>query len=864
MPTRSPDRFSGDGKGALERKRGPFLACDHITYLRCFLFTLAGIALPSVANGQERETINGLGDFLAKSLGALQSFEILLLAIFGGAMSFALLSASWLIRERARIVADNQNLKRAIADMRMASDRNESVISLGDQRIIVWNGPEDAPAVFGELPRTSGTPMQAEYFAQFQQWIDPDFLPLFEQYVTNLREQAIAFSSNIKTKGGAVLEVIGSTSGGYAIVKFCDLSGVREELSQLRVEHQNLNQSFEHVELLLSKIPIPVWLKDASGRLSWVNDAYANALEMENPKAAVAGNYDLFDAEQRQILEKESNKNKLYDSTLPATVAGDRKKLRVMTTTSDTGGAGLAIDTSEVDEVRRLLRETNDGNSKMLDQMATAVAIFDSSQRLIFHNGSFQQLWKLDPSLLEGNPSNADIFDAMRDCKLLPEHPDWRKWREAQLEIYTAIEPVEEWWHLVDGQTIRVVASPRSPGGSTWIFENVTERLALEKNYNALMRVQGETLDHLNEAVAVFGSNGQLKLFNPALSALWSDLGLSIQEGLHISKIVGAWEPGPNNMEAMQILLGGVTGFDDARTQHDDRMLLNDGRTLHYAIVPLPDGQTMLTFIDVTASVNFEKALHDRAEALEASDLLKSKFIQHVSYELRAPLTTISGFGEILKLGDVGALNSKQSEYVSHINESAGVLAAIVDDILDLASIDAGTMKLDLDTVELDQTVKDAFETYADAMRDKGLKAVVDIAKPSEKIMVDGERLLQILQNIISNAINFSPDGGTITLTAKQIDAAHEIRITDQGPGIGDAQASAIFDRFETQPGATGKTGTGLGLSIVKGFVELHGGSVAVDTEYRDGTCFVCKLPIQPTVSDDITRTSLQDLAVVA
>lgn len=841
MPTQTPEFVSG-------KRRFAWYHCKWLTAavrpLRPCLLSAIVAVHGGAAHAQDRF---GLGSEILKNFSkSTESYEILLLAIFGGAMSFALLSAFWMIRERGRIIADNQNLKRSVADMRVSNDYNKAMLALGDQRNVIWNGPDEAPTVIGSLPAGSGTPESDETFLKFDEWLDADFASSLQKAMQKLREKAVSFDMVVQSKSGGVLEVVGATSGSYAIVKFRDLTGLQEDNARLQVEHGKLSRSFDHVEQLLSSIPVPVWLRDNQGKLTWVNEAYTQAIDSSDPRVVVEENLELFDSGQRATIQEEIRDGQLYDNLLPATIAGDRKKMQVLCVKTDTGGAGMALDKSDVDEVNRLLRETNESHSRMLDQMASAVAIFDNSQRLIFFNNSFQQLWKLDPGLLEGQPSNGDIFDAMRDGKLLPEHPDWRKWRESQLAIYRSLEPSEEWWHLLDGQTIRVVATPRNHGGCTWIFENVTERLALESNYNALMRVQGETLDHLNEAVAVFGSNGQLKLFNPALEALWQDADIIVQEGLHISRIIDGWETSVSNTEALQTILGVVTGFDDARNQIDGRMELSNGHTLEYAIVPLPDRQAMLTFLDITANVNFEKALRERAEALEASDLLKSKFIQHVSYELRAPLTSISGFGEILKTGEIGKLNTKQDEYLSHINEAAHVLREIVDDILDLASIDAGTMTLEYSKVDLETAIQKSIDTNAIEMKEKGLKASLTIAPDSAKVNADQLRLEQILSNVISNAVNFSPDGGLIRISAQPIDAMHEIRIMDEGSGIDPSMVEVIFDRFESRPSSNGKNGTGLGLSIVRSFIELHGGTVSIDTDYEQGTCFVCRLPVDP------------------
>lgn len=797
--------------------------------------------------------------FLQRLLGSLESYEILMLAIFGGAMSFALLSASWLIRERAVIVSANQKLKKSLADLRASNDRNEALVNTSDQRIVVWNGQEEHPILLGALPKSLGVPEDQSQFMRFHSWLANEFCKTFDKNIHELRQNAVGFDMILKSNGGGILEVRGGTSGSYAFVRFRDLSGIREEKAKIEAEFESLNSSFGKIETLLSKLPTPVWLKDQFGKLTWVNNSYASALEINDPLKAVSGNLDLFDAEQREKIQNEIESGELYESLVPATVAGDRKKLQIYNVGTEDGSAGIAIDKSDVEDIRRVLKETNDSQSRMLDQLATAVAIFDKSQKLVFHNSSFQQLWKLDPNFLSGNPGNADILDAMRDGKLLPEHPDWRKWREGQLKIYTAIEPVEEWWHLLDGQTIRVVATPRTQGGSTWVFENVTERLALESNYNALMRVQGETLDHLNEAVAVFGSNGQLKLFNPALEELWSDADISVQESIHITDVITAWTASVQNNEDLERVLGQITGFDDVREPIEGRMILVDDRTIQYSVVPLPEGQSMLTLVDITANVNFEKALRERAEALAASDLLKSKFIQHVSYELRAPLTSISGFGEILSEGEIGKLNSKQAEYLSHINESANVLKAIVDDILDLASIDAGTLTLDYQPLHLDNLVKSTFEELADAMAEKGLQAMVDISESSETVIADADRLQQIMRNLVSNAINFSPDGGMITIAANVKNGLHEIRVSDQGVGIDESELQVIFDRFETRPPDGNKSGTGLGLSIVRSLVQLHGGSIGVDQNQEVGTCFVCKIPKTPP-----SQTDREDSAILS
>ncbi|TIU16652.1 MAG: alkaline phosphatase, partial [Mesorhizobium sp.] len=145
-----------------------------------------------------------------------------------------------------------------------------------------------------------------------------------------------------------------------------------------------------------------------------------------------------------------------------------------------------------------------------------------------------------------------------------------------------------------------------------------------------------------------------------------------------------------------------ITGFDDERRDRHGQTELNNGTVLRYAMIPLPNGQVMMTFVDVTDSVNVERALKDKNEALEKSDQLKNEFVQHVSYELRSPLTNIIGFTELLSLPSTGPLSQKQREYVEHVGSSSSVLLTIVNDILDLATVDAGIMELDISEVHVD------------------------------------------------------------------------------------------------------------------------------------------------------------------
>src|SRR5690606_19785076 len=335
-------------------------------------------------------------------------------------------------------------------------------------------------------------------------------------------------------------------------------------------------------------------------------------------------------------------------------------------------------------------------------------------------------------AFLESGPENALLLDRLRSENKLAEQPEWRRWKEQLLSAYRSVEAQEHWWHLPDGRTIRVVASPQAKGGVTWVFENLTEKIDLESRYNAIVRVQSETLDNLAEGVAVCGPDGRLRLSNPAFRTLWNIPEKLIGNGdTHISELKAVCDAVAKD-SPWGDFVAAVTGFDDERRDRHGRTELVDGTTLHYAVVNLPNGQVMLTFVDVTDSVNVERVLKERNEALERADKLKNDFVQHVSYELRSPLTNIIGFTELLALETTGPLTQRQREFSDPIGWSSSLLLTVVNDILDLATVDAGIMELEIGEVRVEPIVTAAAELVADRLREHRIALEIDVSEAPE------------------------------------------------------------------------------------------------------------------------------------
>ncbi len=770
--------------------------------------------------------------------------ELVGVALGGGLALFSVLVALTHLTERKRWRQREAEMAAQLEAAHAELDRAKIFLESDPQLFIAWDGPAGDADIEGSPNAVCGLAASGRVLG-FGAWLPPASAQELEAKLAKLRQRGAGFRVTLAGLDGRHFDAEGRAIGGRAVLRLREVSGDKRELIELRERLNRKTAEVDGLHVLLEAAPAPAWIRDGAGRLVFVNSAYAQAVEAESPADAIARQLELLDQSARAAARGAYAGATVWRERVTAIVAGERHTLDVVQTPGENFCATIALDRHEIDKVRADLERQMDSHARTLDQLPTAVAIFDRAQRLVYRNAAYNKLWPLDAAFLDQQPSDAEILDRLRAAQRLPVEADYKAWKARLLEAYRSPEQHEHIWHLPDARALRVVVRPNPQGGVTYLYDDMSERYDLESRFNALYRMQNETLETLHEGVAVFGTDGRLRFSNPAFVALWGLDPQALAEKPRFEDIAKSCSALYPDASTWNELRGFVTGLPEMRTGFTHRIERSDGVVLDVTAQPLPEGAALLTFVDVTNDVNVERALTDRNSALLAAEKLRNDFTHHVSYELRSPLNNINGFVHLLGEESTGPLNAKQREYLSYVRKSSDALLAIIDDILDLATIDEDAMSLDVEDVDAESAMRAALEGVQDRLVENKIDLQIVVTGEVGTFRGDAKRVRQILFNLLSNAIGFSRPGQTVTLAALRREGEVVFKVIDRGRGIPPEVLERVFERFESHTAGTRHRGVGLGLSIVRAFMELHGGRVLIDSAPGEGTTVTCIFPVR-------------------
>jgi signal transduction histidine kinase len=757
-----------------------------------------------------------MSDAQITSLAFQNGNVVVLSALACGGVALAIAAGLWALAEQRAARRLRKSLRTVSAKTKAALGERDALLGAGREALVVWGRDGSGPFSYAGGDELLQSCLKGA-----------DALAL-SGAIDGLSDRGAGFSLMVQDSHGRRYAARGRAVGSMAAVWMEEPQAAIEQGADYKA--------------ILDALPIPVWLRDKGLALSWGNHAFlkgAGAADLESARREQVA----LDKGELELAQAARATNAPQQSKRFSVVGGQRRAINVtQIPLGDAGVIGAAVDVTDTAAAEARLQQHVDAHADTLDRLQTAVAIFGRDQKLSFYNRAFVKLWGLPETFLDKHPSDGEILDRLRETRKLPEQRDYQAWKRARLALYqdgAREKPGEEPWHLPNGQTIRVVTQPHPFGGLTFLYEDVTARLTLESDYNTLIKVQSATLDTLSEGVAVFGPDGKLKLHNAAFARIWEFDAEDLEEEPHLRTIAALSRDrfGDSQIwdQLIQAIVTGAGARDLGDVERSDRSVLS------LSTSPLPDGATLVTFNDVTDRFRIENALRDRNEGLEAADRLKSDFIKHVSYELRTPLNTILGFSEHLASGVPGPLNLQQEEYVQAIVSGGNTLKNLVNDILDLALVESGALRLELERIDLNALVGDIAAHAREWATKMGLALEVNVPPKSGVFLADARRLRQIVFNLLSNAFKYTPRGGAITLTAKIVGEDVQIAVGDNGPGLPADVKATVFERFSAKSNAGTRAGAGLGLALVNRFLELHDGWVEIES--GQGTLVRCHLP---------------------
>ena len=711
------------------------------------------------------------------------------------------------------------------------------------ERLAHWLGLDKVPTYLSELAPGEGQGLSAKQLEELT------------GFVRRTHKTAAPFRMSLTAPGsqrslalrGTLADPQVSPSGAAMIWVF-DFTESERELTDLRLEASRAREDFASLVGLIEAAPMPMWFRGDDCQLRLVNGAYVSAVGANSADSVVENQVELIEPvdgkSAAQIAREAATKRLPIERIVTATIADARRTLRVTDLPLIGAGiAGYAVDIEEMEEQAREFRAFREAQRSMLDQLSIGVAQFDAERRLTFANQPFRRIFSLPHGAVSEHARFEQVLLSARDNGRTPEVRDFPSWRAEHSEWFLSDNAHEEAWPLSDGTHLRIVAQPMPDGGLVLIAEDRTEQLSLSATRDTLLRTRTATFDNLYEALAVFAPGGNLELWNRGFGRAWGldpDLLDTHPTAERLMQSIAPNLANPDEVEAIGQVIRSAT-LD--RKRRGGQVVLADERVLQYAGVPLPDGNGMLTVLDVTDSRKAEDALRERNRALEEADAVMTRFLANMSYEFRTPLTSIAGFAEMLAREMGGKLPDQAKGYALDILRSVERLTEQVENVLDLSQSEAGLMPLAKEQVALLPLVTQMVQNREQAIADAGLSLDLRGGRGID-LQADPRQLRRALSQLLDNAIAYTPPGGRIFVDLSKSNDLTQIVVSDNGKGMAQDELSRALDGLRRSPDGSGlERRQGLGIPLARQLIEAHDGTLEIVSKKGEGTTVTIRLP---------------------
>ncbi|MBL8644738.1 MAG: PAS-domain containing protein [Rhodospirillaceae bacterium] len=606
------------------------------------------------------------------------------------------------------------------------------------------------------------------------------------------------------------------------VVWMSDITESAAAVEALTEETSSLKREAALMKVALDSIDVPVWVRDDDLSLIYCNMAYVLAVDGRNAADVVARGREIAPRvtvrEARALAAAARAAGEIRKSPFHMVLDGSRRLMEVTEAPmrskqerakdgrtndataepmsgkaqapllSDGTGrltAGMAYDVTRQEELETRLKREAAAQADVLERLGTAIAVFGPDTRLAFHNAAFAKLWTLDAAWLNEAPGYGAVLDAMRSQRRLPEVADFPAFKDKELARFNSLlEPLEDVLHLPDGGTLRRTTSPHPMGGLLMTYEDVTDKLALERSYNTLIAVQRETIDNLQEAVAVFGADGRLRLANPAFAEMWELNAAALAESPALTNVVDAFKDLFDDETVFarhRATLLAALDADQQRTTQQGRVVRSKGSVMEFVAVPLPDGGVLFCYNDVSAPERAVQNLRARAESVATSERLKSDIAARV-------FTALSN--DLSRLSTLAAAKGKEQG----LGGLARSLSDTVADAEDLTGFNPSSHSIRLDAVDVAELVGRVTRLLTPNAKLRGLDLSTAGTTDAGWIVADGSRLKLALFLLLGAAIDCAR--GKVGLTVERRGKTIAFIIAFQGESLRDVVAARIATEF--------------------------------------------------------------------
>jgi PAS domain S-box-containing protein len=488
------------------------------------------------------------------------------------------------------------------------------------------------------------------------------------------------------------------------------------------------------------------------------------------------------------------------------------------------------------------------------DEFPAGLALLDKEGRIFYANREMRE-WLLEGDIGEDPEEGPRLLDLMPpDCRLAAEGSLREAAESGGFSYREALEIKREDGELFFNLSVFPLALPgEAPSGFVVAVQDITRMMRLRKAYGQASSYIDQLVNSLNDGIYAMDLEGRFNFCNQRMLEM---LGMSEEEFLSSSpKDVVHPDDRPLVKEMLRRRREGE------KVTFEVRLRRSDGSFLPAEIrsAPLVEEGEQVGIVSVAHDITERKRLEkevrrsrldlERAyEELSVLDKMKSDFIAIASHELRTPLSIIKGYAEAFLYGELGELTETQREKLELVNSRADQMTRIINDLLDITRLEEGRLVGERRPAPIREIIDSTAAEFEQMARRRSIRLSTQVQEGLPPVLVDVWRVHQVLENLVSNAIKFTPEGGEagIIATLRPASRMVEVAVFDTGPGIPRSEQEKLFDKFYQMDATSTRSagGLGLGLAICKGIVEAHGGSIWVESEKGKGSFFKFTLPL--------------------